>query len=155
MPASLRLAGPIQTDEAREVIAEASKSFGDALEYVGPIPPGEVVNFLRDLDVFLFPSRYRNEAEPLVVIEAIQVGVPVFAFDRGCIAEIIRTNGVTVPPDADFATAVLERTSSILAPPRSGEKPGRSSELPKYAQRRDPDRSRLIQLLFDDKSGTE
>ena len=38
LPASLRLAGPIQTDEAREAIAEASKRFGDAVEYVGPYP---------------------------------------------------------------------------------------------------------------------
>ena len=155
LPTSLRLAGPIQTDEAREAIAEASRRFGDALEYMGPIPPSEVANFLCGLDVFLFPSRYRNEAEPLVVIEAIQVGIPVFAFDRGCIAEIIRPNGVTVPADADFAAAVLEQTSSILAPPRSEENPRRSPELPKYAQRRDPDSSRLIQLLCDDTSGTQ
>jgi glycosyltransferase involved in cell wall biosynthesis len=155
LPASLRLAGPILTDEARELIAEASQSFGDALEYVGPVQPDAVVNFLRDLDVFLFPSVYRNEAEPLVVIEAIQVGVPVVAFDRGCLAEIIRSNGVTVPPDADFATAVLKRTSSILGSTRLGGKPGRSSELSENAQRRDSDRSRLIQLLFDDKSVTE
>jgi glycosyltransferase involved in cell wall biosynthesis len=155
LPASLRLAGPIQTDQARELIAKASVRFGDALEYVGPVPPSEVVNFLCDLDVFLFPSRYRNEAEPLVVIEAIQVGVPVVAFDRGCIAEIIRSSGMTVPPDADFATAVLEWTSSLLPSPRLEENPGRSTESPKYAQRRDSDRSRLTQLLFCNESGAE
>ena len=154
LPASLRLAGPIQTDQAREAIAEASKRFGDTLQYVGPIPPGEVDNFLCDLDVFLFPSRYRNEAEPLVVIEATRLGVPVFAFDRGCIAEIIRPNGVAVPADADFPTIVLEQATSILGSPRSREKRGRSPELPIDVQHKDPDKYRLIRLLFDDRSGT-
>jgi glycosyltransferase involved in cell wall biosynthesis len=48
--------------------------------------------FYRQLDVFLFPTNYANEAEPLVIYEAMLQGVHVIACDRGAIAEML-SNG--------------------------------------------------------------
>src|SRR4029077_6117789 len=42
------------------------------------------------VDVFVFPTNYVNEAEPLVLYEAMRQGVHVIACDRGAIAEMLR-----------------------------------------------------------------
>ena len=47
--------------------------------------------YLSDLDLLLFPSRYISEAEPVAVIEAILLGVPVLATARGCLGTLLST----------------------------------------------------------------
>jgi glycosyltransferase involved in cell wall biosynthesis len=61
-----------------------------AIHYAGPLSHREVAPFLSICDLFLFPSR--NEAEPLVVIEAIDCGLLVIALDVGCLAERLPTS---------------------------------------------------------------
>ncbi len=41
----------------------------------------------------MFPTNYANEAEPLVIYEAMRQGVHVIACDRGAIAEMLRNGG--------------------------------------------------------------
>jgi len=60
------------------------------VEYVGPLYGEHKERFYRQLDVFLFPTNYANEAEPLVIYEAMRQGVHVIACDRGSIAEMLR-----------------------------------------------------------------
>ena len=43
--------------------------------------------FFRDTDIVLFPSSYANEAQPMVIFEALANGVPVLATTVGYIAE--------------------------------------------------------------------
>jgi len=45
--------------------------------------------FFSDIDLLLFPSKYQNEAEPLVIHHALEKGVPVIGTNRGCIADIL------------------------------------------------------------------
>ena len=45
--------------------------------------------FIGSLDIFLFPTNYANEAEPLVIYEAMRRGVYVIACDRGAISEML------------------------------------------------------------------
>ncbi len=40
--------------------------------------------------IVLFPSQYRNETSPMVIIEALSQGVPIVAYDVGGIAEMLR-----------------------------------------------------------------
>ena len=41
------------------------------------------------MDVFVFPSRYRFEAQPIVLIEALSHGIPVLAPTIGYISELL------------------------------------------------------------------
>jgi len=60
--------------------------------------------------VFVFPTRYRNEAEPLVVLEALRAGCPVIAYARGCIAEMLgQGGGFAIPIGTEFVGPALDQ----------------------------------------------
>jgi glycosyltransferase involved in cell wall biosynthesis len=73
--------------------------------YCGPIYDDAKDRFYNDLDVLLFPSDYVNEAEPLVVHEAIRSGAHVIACERGSIADILSNGAGLVFPKAAFTAA--------------------------------------------------
>jgi len=102
----LVLAGaPIDRD-AEAMIAAAAATLGTRLDYRGVVYGEAKARFFAEIDVFLFPSRYANESEPIVVYEALSAGVPVIAYSRGCISCQLPTGGgLVVMPDDDFVAA--------------------------------------------------
>ena len=60
------------------------------IDYVGPRYGRDKDAFYDSIDVLVFPTQ--NEAEPLVVHEAIERGVPVIAYGSGAIPEIINSD---------------------------------------------------------------
>jgi glycosyltransferase involved in cell wall biosynthesis len=82
------IAGPL-APETRQTFDRLLGAAND-VEYVGPVYGGQKERFYRQLDVFLFPTNYANEAEPLVIYEAMRQGVHVIACDRGSISEMLR-----------------------------------------------------------------
>lgn len=80
------IAGPEPETAATRAI-DAAIAAGAPIERLGPVYGAEKTAFLRRIDALLLPSRYRHEAEPLVILEAMAHGAAVFAADRGCIAE--------------------------------------------------------------------
>jgi glycosyltransferase involved in cell wall biosynthesis len=81
------IAGPLAPD-ARQTFDALLRAAID-VKYVGPVYGADKERFYRQLDVFLFPTNYANEAEPLVIYEAMLQGVHVIACDRGAIAEML------------------------------------------------------------------
>jgi glycosyltransferase involved in cell wall biosynthesis len=49
-------------------------------------------------DIFIYPTTFRQECFPLVILEAMQSGLPIIASDEGAISEIIDngTNGIVL-----------------------------------------------------------
>jgi glycosyltransferase involved in cell wall biosynthesis len=84
------IAGPL-TPDARETFDRLISEASD-VDYVGPVYGAEKEGFYQQLDIFVFPTKYANEAEPLVVYEAMRSGVFVIACDRGAIGEML-SNG--------------------------------------------------------------
>ena len=82
------VAGPVAPD-AQEIFEKLLHSTAN-VEYLGPLYGEDKDRFYAQLDVFLFPTQYANEAEPLVIYEAMQRGVYVIACDRGSIPEMLR-----------------------------------------------------------------
>lgn len=102
-PVRLVLGGPASAPDA-EAIATVGA------EWRGPLHGEGKSRFFDSIDVFLFPTRYRPEAQPFVLLEAEAAGIPVIAFGRGCIAgDFAGPPHLTVAPDADFITAALGR----------------------------------------------
>jgi glycosyltransferase involved in cell wall biosynthesis len=99
------VAGPVAA-EAREVFDKLLESATD-VEYLGALYGEQKERFYRQLDIFLFPTRYVNEAEPLVIYEAMRRGVHVIACDRGSIAEMLRDGAGLVSPQEGFVEAAL------------------------------------------------
>jgi glycosyltransferase involved in cell wall biosynthesis len=98
------IAGPV-APEARQSFDELLKSNAQ-VHYAGALYGEDKERFYRQLDIFLFPTRYVNEAEPLVIYEAMRRGVHVIACDRGSIAEMLRDGaGLVLPRDAPVEAA--------------------------------------------------
>lgn len=105
----LVLAGPAASAEASRLIEDARRSFGDALDYRGPVYDDDKWSFYADIDAVLFPTRYRREAYPLVLAEALFAGVPVVTYGRACIPSLVGSDGgLVLPPDRDFSSAASE-----------------------------------------------
>ncbi len=99
------IAGPLAAGTKSEFdkwLAESSD-----VSYLGSVYDGAKDEFYRNLDVLLFPSDYANEAEPLVIHEALRSGVHVIACERGAIAEMLANGaGVVCAKPSFVATAV-------------------------------------------------
>jgi glycosyltransferase involved in cell wall biosynthesis len=83
------IAGPV-APAARAKFAQLRAELDEQVTYLGPLYGADKERFYRELDIFLFPTNYANEAEPLVVFEALRHGVFVIACDRGAISEMLQ-----------------------------------------------------------------
>lgn len=107
LPLQAKLAGPFQDAETERRVRAHLQELTN-VEYVGPQYGEAKTRFYQGIDVLLFPTRYRNEAEPLVVLEAMREGLPVIAYGRGAIAEYVNEIcGHVVPVEGDFVDESL------------------------------------------------
>ncbi|MCK1353554.1 glycosyltransferase family 4 protein [Bradyrhizobium sp. CW7] len=107
------LAGPIANEEDKANVAAAEAELGGTLQYVGPVYGEAKDRFYGDIDVFVFPTQYANEAQPTVLFEARAAGNRVIAYDRGCIGSQVGNSGLAIPVGDDFcvgASAHLEKS---------------------------------------------
>lgn len=68
-------------------------------------------------DIFLFPTYYPEEGQPLVLIEAMAAGLPIITTDKGCISEMIihNENGIIIEKNnvEEIAVSVAELINDI------------------------------------------
>ena len=101
------LAGPAALEEDQAAIAAAVVEMNGKLDYRGPLYGEQKAAFYRDVDLFVFPTQYVNEAQPTVLFEAQAAGCRVLAYDRGCIPSQVGELGLRVSPTEDFVTEAL------------------------------------------------
>jgi glycosyltransferase involved in cell wall biosynthesis len=105
---TLTIAGRAPDQRPLDLIDDAQRELGDAIEYVGPLSDAEKDRFLETIDVFLFPSRYFNEAQPRAVLEALAFGVPVLTIARSCITtDMGEGAGLCASSSASFVAEAL------------------------------------------------
>ena len=63
--------------------------------------------FWKDADIFVFPTYYHNECFPLVILEAMEQGLPVISTNEGGIRDEVKDgkNGFVVKPQDAVALA--------------------------------------------------
>lgn len=103
----LRLAGPASDSETRRHINDHMHGPAVPDKWLGRLPQDDVPRFMRDLDCFVFPSSYQNEALPLVVLEALRQGTPTVATRVGCLDRLLKATGWTSEPDAQSVAATI------------------------------------------------
>ena len=96
-----RIAGPCSDLEIEHYIKRRASELG-GIEYVGPVYGDAKARFLSSIDVLVFPTRYANEAEPVVIYEAQVAGIIVAASSRGCIADMIPEDFLLDPSASDL-----------------------------------------------------
>lgn len=93
--------------------AVAAHGLGDIVTYHGGIHDRAVAKqFYLDADVFLLPTYYSTEAQPLTVIEAMNAGTPVVVTAHAGLPDVAREDieGHLVPKrDPDALAAAVER----------------------------------------------
>jgi glycosyltransferase involved in cell wall biosynthesis len=128
--ATLLLAGPPADHRAGLLLKAAAGEFGNSVRALGPIEGDAKLDFFDQIDVFLFPSRYVNEAQPLVLIEAMRQGVPTIALSRGCIDDLLADGGGRCVARSE------EYVDEVLAAVRSWREPSQMAEAASLARRR-------------------
>jgi len=80
-------------EKAFQIINE--KGLADHVEFAGVLTGESKVEFLNQTDIFVFPSWYKHEGFPLVIIEAMAASCPVISVkDTGAIPDIV-IEGIT------------------------------------------------------------
>lgn len=109
-----------ESDRADFMAWIMKNGLSDRIRVHGPVVDRSSVKSLYwNADVLVLPTRM-NEAQPLVIIEAMNAGLPVIASDRGAIPEIVKdgVNGFILPTDGGPSTA--RRIGEFLARMRAG-----------------------------------
>lgn len=91
-------------------LQELAKSCGDRVQLLGHVPREKLYTMMKAADYFALYSGY--EGLPHTVLEALRVGTPVIASDKGGNPEVVRheENGFLVPyVDVDALTETIER----------------------------------------------
>jgi glycosyltransferase involved in cell wall biosynthesis len=91
------------------------------------------MEFLAQVDVFLFPSRYRHEAQPLVILEAQAAGARVVATNVGCVSSMLRSADVATT-SGRFSAEVEHLVRALL---RDGAGKGPAGELDRPRRKAD------------------
>lgn len=106
----LALGGPIVDREGHDWLAEAVARYGDRITPVGQLTGAAKNEFLAGLDVFLFPSRHLDESFGLVVMEALQLGVPVIMVPNLCLgASELGAAGLAISDIDDFPAIAADQ----------------------------------------------
>lgn len=100
LPWRFVMAGPAPSDEVERLVRSAASERGSVLEWLGGVFGTDKAAFFRSIDVLLFPTQYRYEAQPNVVLEALCAGALVLATDVGCVKDSLgRWGGEVLPVD--------------------------------------------------------
>ena len=109
------IAGPFQDKAVEGYFRDAAAGLQN-IKYVGPVFGDAKRDFYAGLDAFVFPTKYKNEAEPLVILEALMYGCPVVANNRGCIGGLLADGVGALVMNADaFAIEASEVLQSWSA----------------------------------------
>ena len=82
------IVGPTNDDKINLLLKQYSDSFPEQFFYLGSLYGSQKQAWFNQIDLFLFPSKYNNEAYPLVLIEAIHANAVILTTPIGCLCEI-------------------------------------------------------------------
>lgn len=113
------LAGPFESDEIKNEVLSNIGCINN-IEYWGPVYNERKVEFYSVINVLLFPTRYANEAEPLVILDALAVGIPVISYKRGCIGELLdNSGGFAYSQDVRMSESVVSYLEDLFSKPNN------------------------------------
>lgn len=148
LPIRGKLAGPFLDRRTERLVRERVAEL-PTVEYVGSRYGNEKVVYYSEIDALVFPTEYLNEAEPLVVHEAMSHGIPVIAYGRGCIPEIVSSDcGKVIDPVEPFVPGALSKITEWLDDSAAFENAS-SAALQRFAETYTENERRWHALLTD------
>lgn len=114
----LTLAGPLMGRQEKALVEDFLERYPNQIYYKGPIYDEDKTRFFESIDLLLFPTEYKVEAQPLVIFESFAFGRPVIAYARACIPSMIGTDGgYAIPMQENFVSHTQRIVESWLDQP--------------------------------------
>ena len=146
----LRLVGEHDAETAQRVRGwiEARPEPGLEVELLGSRTGAGKAEQLAWADVFAFPTRYRNEGQPLVVLEAMASGLAIVATRHRGIPDTVRDGREALLVGTGDVSALAEALELLAGDPELRESLGRAARA-RYEERFVPERldDELLELL--------
>jgi len=109
------IAGPFRNKKTERIVREKICKLRN-VQYVGAKFGAEKSAFFDSIDALLFPTR--NDAEPLTILEAMGRGVPIVAWGRGCIPQIVPgSSGMVIDSGDDYVSNAVNQVRLWLEAP--------------------------------------
>lgn len=110
-----KIAGKIELG-LEDSLAKKFEQLDCSLEYVGIVHGEFKKNLLKDANVFVFPTYYSMEGQPIAIIEAMATGNIIVSTNHAGIGDIVNnSNGYLVPTrNVDILAITLEMISNQL-----------------------------------------
>ena len=89
-----------------------SQNLSGCVEMIGPLYGTDKNNELKKADIFVFPSK--NEAFPLVILEAMQSGLPIVSTSDGGISDMIIDNETGYLVEKENPQLLADRLAILL-----------------------------------------
>jgi glycosyltransferase involved in cell wall biosynthesis len=89
-------------------------NLSDKVFFHGFVSGKEKEELFKKAHIFIFPTRYTNEAFPLSILEALSYGIPVIATDEGSIPYILNKKSGIVLSGVDNLPQVLKEAKDTL-----------------------------------------
>lgn len=134
-------AGGWNSEEERlEALAMMDRlGLADAVEFPGVVAGESKRRVLAEADVFVLPTRYPPEGQPLVVLEAMSAGLPVVSTPRAAIPDMVDdgVTGLLVPEGDDGALeSALRRLITMPADRAAMGAAGRKKYVERFTEER-------------------
>jgi len=103
----------------------ARYGLGNAVSFLGPVPPDQVLSVIDRASIVLMPST--TEGLPIAAIEAALVGRPIIATRVGGIPEIVRHGTTGMLTEPGNLVEFIEATKTLLEAPERAVEMGRAA----------------------------
>ncbi|ALC82638.1 MULTISPECIES: glycosyltransferase family 4 protein [Bacillus] len=114
---NLTLAGAIHDEKDYFVMKKfiEKHGFDNSIRYIGIVTNLKKKKLLLDSDLMILPSNYAVEGQPISIIEGMAAGLPIISTQRGCIEDLINSNGILL--EEGSSTLIKESIVSIINDP--------------------------------------
>lgn len=107
----LIVAGPVSDELTKKELECLLIDYPNNVSYLGAIYGDEKKRFYQSIDLLIFPSKYRYEAQPLVILEALSFGVPCIVTPQGYSGEVVEDLDIALVVNSD---SFMDRTVLLL-----------------------------------------
>jgi glycosyltransferase involved in cell wall biosynthesis len=139
------------TEHAESLLRERARALGleGAVTLHGTVEGADKERLLRECHLFVLPTRYRFEGQPISIIEALAAGLPVVATRFRAIPDLVddRVSGVLL--DEATPGALADAVEWLAAPERYGEASRAAIETARTRLRPEQFLGRVRELLVE------
>jgi glycosyltransferase involved in cell wall biosynthesis len=103
----------------------AARGLDENVLFHGPKYGHEKNNILAQADIFVFPTRYKRECFPLVLLEAMAYGLPIVSTNEGGISEIVDDNVTGFIVEERTPVSLADKLELLIKSPEKRMQMGR------------------------------